>query len=169
MMAVHELGHVIGAVISGGVVERVVLHPLTISRTDVSPNPHPSFVVWLGPVIGCLFPLALAWSIPRRLMITHSVAKFFAGFCLVAKGTYIAIGSLDRIGDCGVMLDNGSPRWLLVAFGVVTVPVGLYVWHRIGSLRTFAKTPEIVSPRWAYALAFVLLAVVITELLLSPR
>ena len=35
MQAVHELGHAIGAWISGGHVERVVLHPLTISRTDV--------------------------------------------------------------------------------------------------------------------------------------
>jgi hypothetical protein len=31
MMAVHELGHVVGAVVTGGNVERVVLHPLTIS------------------------------------------------------------------------------------------------------------------------------------------
>jgi hypothetical protein len=55
MMAVHELGHVLGAVVTNGSVERVVLHPLTISRTDVSPNPHPTAVVWLGPVIGCVF------------------------------------------------------------------------------------------------------------------
>ncbi len=43
-MAVHELGHVIGAIGSGGSVSRVVLHPLTISRTDVSPNPGRSIV-----------------------------------------------------------------------------------------------------------------------------
>jgi len=45
MMAVHEFGHVVSAFASGGAVERVVLHPLTISRTDVSPNPNPSIVV----------------------------------------------------------------------------------------------------------------------------
>jgi hypothetical protein len=74
-MAVHELGHVIGAVISGGVVERVVLHPLTISRTDVSPNPHPGIVVWLGPVIGCLFPLALAWSVGGSKLLRPEGSK----------------------------------------------------------------------------------------------
>ena len=49
MMAFHEVGHVVGAVITGGTVERVVLHPLTISRTDVSPNPNPSNRCLAGP------------------------------------------------------------------------------------------------------------------------
>ena len=47
MMAVHELGHVVGALVTGGSIERMVLYPLAISRTDVSPNPHPAIVVWL--------------------------------------------------------------------------------------------------------------------------
>jgi len=33
MQAVHEFGHVLGAWLTGGRVERVVLSPLTISRT----------------------------------------------------------------------------------------------------------------------------------------
>ena len=45
MMATHELGHVLGAYISGGRVSQVVLHPLTISRTDLAHNPHPLLVV----------------------------------------------------------------------------------------------------------------------------
>ena len=36
MMAVHELGHVVGALATAGSIERVILSPLTISRTDVS-------------------------------------------------------------------------------------------------------------------------------------
>lgn len=45
MQAVHELGHFLGAVVSGGRVNQVVLHPLMISRTDVQPNPSPALVV----------------------------------------------------------------------------------------------------------------------------
>jgi hypothetical protein len=41
MMAIHELGHVMGAWLTGGRVERVVLHPLAISRTDLAHNPRP--------------------------------------------------------------------------------------------------------------------------------
>ena len=56
MMAVHELGHVIAAMMSGGTVVRIVLHPAAISRTDVSPNPFPLLVAWSGPILGSLIP-----------------------------------------------------------------------------------------------------------------
>jgi hypothetical protein len=59
MQAVHELGHVAGAWLTGGRVEKVVLHPLTISRTDLAHNPAPLLVVWAGPTVGVLLPLAL--------------------------------------------------------------------------------------------------------------
>ena len=36
MQAVHEAGHVLGARVTGGRVERIVLYPLTISRTDLA-------------------------------------------------------------------------------------------------------------------------------------
>ena len=51
MQAVHELGHVCGAWLTSGQVTRVVLDPLTISRTDLGLNPHPLIVVWAGPAI----------------------------------------------------------------------------------------------------------------------
>ncbi len=57
MQAVHELGHVLGASATGGTVTKVALHPLALSRTDVSPNPHPLLVVWAGPIVGALVPL----------------------------------------------------------------------------------------------------------------
>jgi len=63
MMAVHELGHIVGAVITGGDVVRVVLHPAAISRTDVSPNPSPLIVAWAGPVLGCLIPALMVLSL----------------------------------------------------------------------------------------------------------
>ena len=65
MQAVHESGHVIGAWLTGGQVAKVVLHPLTISRTDLVSDPFPLTVVWLGPLVGVLAPLA-AWAIRRR-------------------------------------------------------------------------------------------------------
>jgi hypothetical protein len=54
MMAVHEAGHVLGALLTGGTVKVVVLHPLTISCTVLSHNPHPLLVTRAGPVIGVL-------------------------------------------------------------------------------------------------------------------
>lgn len=132
MQAVHEAGHVLGAWLTGGRVAQVVLHPLTISRTDLDHNPHPLAVVWAGPLFGVLAPLAL-WLIATagRASVAF-LLRFFAGFCLVANGAYIGVGAFWRIGDCGEMLRIGSELWQLVLFGAVAIPAGLWLWHRQG-------------------------------------
>lgn len=132
MQAVHESGHVVAAWLTGGQVTKVVLHPLTISRTDVAPNPNPLLVVWAGPVVGVIAPLIVWGSAAWFHMPGAFVLRFFAGFCFIANGAYIAGGSLDRVGDCGEMLRHGSHLWQLWLFGAVTVPAGLWLWHRQG-------------------------------------
>ena len=169
MMAFHELGHVVGALVTGGNVERVVLHPLTISRTDVSPNPSPLIVVWLGPILGCLIPAACSWLVPRRLTVVRNIALFFVGFCLLANGSYIAFGSFDRAGDCGDMLQHGSPLWTLLLFGALTIPLGFYVWHRLGSVKQFWADPSLVEPKVAYSLLGALVVLLGVEFIISPR
>ena len=57
VQAVHEMGHIVAALATGGTVSQVVLHPLTISRTDLTENPHPLIVAWLGPLVGVAAPL----------------------------------------------------------------------------------------------------------------
>jgi hypothetical protein len=168
MMAVHEFGHVVGAFATGGRVERVILHPLTISRTDVSPNPYPSIVVWLGPILGCVIPVATWLAIPRRFQSARNIAMFFAGFCLLANGAYITFGSIDRVGDCGVMLQNGSPLWLLFTFGALTIPLGFYAWHCLGSVKLFISDPTHVDPSIAYTLLAALVLLLALEFTISP-
>jgi Peptidase M50B-like len=150
MQAVHEFGHVLGAWLTGGEVDRVVLHPLTISRTDLAHNPSPLLVVWAGPVVGVLLP-AVAWGVAAGLRLPGAfVLRFFAGFCLVANGAYIAGGSFDRIGDCGQMLRHGSPVWQLWLFGAVAVPAGLWLWHRQGVHFGLGPARGQVNPGVAY-------------------
>jgi hypothetical protein len=132
MQAVHECGHVLGAWLTGGHVERVVLHPLTISRTDVAPNPNPLLVVWAGPTVGVTMPLLL-WALTAVARLPGAfVLRFFSGFCLLANGLYIGVGSFERVGDCGEMLRYGSEPWQLWLFGVLAAPVGLWLWHGQG-------------------------------------
>jgi hypothetical protein len=132
MQVVHESGHAAGAWLTGGRVARVVLHPGTISRTDLSHNPHPLVVVWAGPLVGVLLPLALWGAAALARLGAAFVLRFFAGFCLVANGAYIAGGSFGGVGDCGEMLRHGSPIWLLWLFGAACAPAGLALWHRLG-------------------------------------
>jgi hypothetical protein len=154
--------------VTGGSVTRVVLYPLAISRTDVSPNPSPGVVVWAGPLAGSLLPLALL--MPARLPgIGRSMAQFFQGFCLIANGAYISLGSFDQVGDAGEMLRTGTPAGWLLLFGGITVPWGLLIWHRMGSLKAFLNNPDGVSDRLACGTATILAVMLVAEFLLSPR
>jgi hypothetical protein len=96
MQAAHESGHVLGALLTGGEIATVVLHPLTISRTEMIDNPHPSVVVWAGPLAGVMLPLIL-WGLFGVTGVPGAfVARFFAGFCLITNGAYLGAGSFPR-------------------------------------------------------------------------
>jgi hypothetical protein len=145
MQAVHEFGHVIGTWLTGGHVNRVILYPTVISRTDLSLNPHPLIVVWAGPLIGSLLPLGI-WGLAIALWRRGSyLFRFFAGFCLIANGAYIGIGSFYRIGDAGDMLRYGSSPWQLWLFGIVTIVTGLFLWNGLGAHFGFGRTKGQVS------------------------
>jgi hypothetical protein len=132
MQAAHELGHALAALVTGGEIAAVVLHPLTISHTELITNPHPLAVVWAGPLVGVLLPLGL-W---RLLAATGTsgafIARFFAGFCLIANGAYLGVGSFFGTGDCGEMLRQGSPAWILWIYGMVAIPMGFWLWNGQG-------------------------------------
>jgi hypothetical protein len=167
MQAVHELGHVVGAWLTGGQVARVVLHPLTISRTDLAQNPRPLVVAWTGPVLGVLLPLA-AWGGAVALRCPGAyLLRFFAGFCLIANGAYIGGGSFDHLGDAGDMLRHGSPRWLLWGFAGLTVPAGLWLWHRQGRHFGLGRAKAPVSGAAAYASLAAFLALVAIGLVMD--
>jgi hypothetical protein len=158
MQAVHESGHVLGAWITGGSVARVVLHPLTISRTDLVHNPSPLIVVWAGPVFGVATPL-LGWAAAAVARWPGAfVLRFFAGFCLLANGLYIGVGSLGRVGDCGEMLKHGSQAWMLWLFGAIAAPAGLWLWHGQGKHFGLGPGADRVRPGVAYACLVLCLA-----------
>lgn len=169
MMAIHELGHVASAVLSGGEVVRVVLHPLAISRTDVSPNPHPQFVAWGGALWGTLIPLAIAASAGGVAPRYAYLPRFFAGFCCVANGLYLAAGSLVGAGDAGDLVRHGAATWQLVAFGVPVTLLGFWLWNGLGPHFGLAVAGGVVDHKATIAVVLTLVAVVVLTGLFSPR
>ena len=147
MMLVHELGHVLGAWLTDGEVQKLVWHPLAISRTDVSPNPSPLLVVWAGPLFGALFPVAV-WVCLSRFRWSF-LLQFFAGFCLIANGAYIGYGSFEQVGDCREMLMQGTPIWVLWVWGAGHFAAGFLLWNGLGPRFGWGKEPEKVSWRLA--------------------
>jgi hypothetical protein len=167
MQAVHELGHVLHAAASGGRVNRVILHPQQISRTDVEPNPHPLFVAWGGPFWGSVIPLVLLVVAPPSLGNIRSLAQFFAGFCLIANGAYIGSGVVQPVGDAEQLLRYGSPVWTLGIFGVVTVGAGLWCWHRMMADHRDGRARIHADPFTSLSILALLVFVVALELALD--
>lgn len=160
MQAVHEFGHILHAWLSGGRVTRVILYPVEISRTDVSPNPHAQFVAWGGPVWGSVFPMAFFGTIRLLKQPRAWLAKFFAGFCLIANGGYLLGGSVYPAGDADVLLQEGAPSVALAAFGIVAAVGGLWIWNGLGTYFGLGKKAVPIDRRAAIgvALAAVVLA-----------
>jgi hypothetical protein len=167
MMAVHELGHVIGAYATGGRVARVVLHPLAISRTDLAHNPHPLIVAWSGPVIGVLLPLVVLGVFRLAGLPGRYLVRFFAGFCLIANGAYLGAGAWAGIGDAGDLLRLGTRIGWLLAFGLLTVPAGLFLWHGLGPHFGLGKGNARVEPGAVAASCGLLLAILVLQWLLG--
>jgi len=169
MQAVHELGHVVGAWLTKGEVTKVALHPCIISRTDIGHNPYPSVVVWTGPIVGAVLPLLafLAAKVCRSPGVY--LFRFFAGFCLIANGVYIAFGPAEGATDTGVMMQHGSPRWLMLVFGILTAPLGLYLWHRQGKYFGLGEADGKVSRRAAVVSVLLLVAIAGIELIVNSR
>jgi hypothetical protein len=169
MMAVHEFGHVLNAWLSGGVVTHVLLKPWTFSQTDVSPNPHPMFVAWGGVLWGCIFPVAF-WLLMRYAWKRYAyLAAWFAGFCLIANGTYIAAGSFlgGSTDDGGVILHLGGSPWLLVAYGLPAALAGLWLWHDLGIHFGIGRTKGEVDRRAALAMTVLWMFILATEILFA--
>ena len=170
MMAVHEAGHLIHARLSGATVVRVVLHPLALSRTDLAANPHPLLVAWGGVVWGCLIPLALLALVRAAAKPCTWPARFFAAFCLIANGAYLAGGSMFAPGggdDAGVLLAHGAARWQLVAFGVPAVVAGLWLLDGLGPHFGLGPARGKVDRRAALAVAVALAVLIVLELIVS--
>lgn len=167
MMVVHELGHVVHAWLSGGRVTKVVLHPLAISRTDISPNPSPNFVAWGGAIWGCLLPLLARQTLGKRYTLTKPLLTFFAGFCLVANGAYLAVGGWFAIGDARDLLATGTSKWLLLSFGLVCVPCGFWLWNGLGPAFGLGSDGRPVQARLALTVLVATIVLAGVELLLS--
>lgn len=161
MQAVHELGHVLCAWATGATVTGVFLDPFSFSRTDVTGGRYSLVVVWGGPLLGAGLPL-LTWLGGVKVKFNGSyLLRFFTGFCLVANGLYVGIGSFERAGDPGDMLRLGTPVWLLWAFGAAAVPAGLRIWHNLGSAFGLGPGAVAVSRRAAYGCLAVVLGWVV--------
>ncbi len=164
MQVVHEAGHVLHLLASGGSVEQLMLHPLAISHTLPATNPCPLATVVGGPLWGVMIPLLLWWIVARWIPARRYLAAFFAGFCLVANGAYLAGDAILQGGDGRELVLQQVPPWTLVAGGLLLVTGGFYVWHGLGPHFGLGKRPQLVNPADALIMAACLGLLIAAEL-----
>jgi len=167
-MIVHEFGHVMAAWVTGGSVNRVVLHPLQISWTSFSRNPHPQIVAWGGPIVGSLLPVLFLTMAGLFRFPGVYLFRFFAGFCLIANGLYLLVDSFGRGGDGGTLIRSGALQWQLLLFGIVGTPIGFWLWHGLGPQFGLGNASGRVSGAATLVSLALLALTVLTELLLYP-
>jgi hypothetical protein len=167
MQVLHELGHVLGAVLTGGQVSHVLLKPWAFSRTDLVTNPHPRFVAWAGIIAGIAFPLAI-WTASRKMLPgTTPCLRFFAGFCMVATGAYMIGGTIFNAGDPADLGVLGMPAWRMIATGGMALAAGLATWNGLAGKLGFGRGGKTVSRAAAMTSSAILIVLVIVELLIS--
>lgn len=168
-MLVHEFGHVIGAVATGGRVDGVVLPAVGFSQTLIGGEPHMLITIWAGPLVGVLLPLAVyAGWLAGRLPGDY-VWRFFCGVCLVLNGAYLAFGTINNAGDVGDLLFYGAAKWQLWFFGAVTMPTGMWMWRGIGAHFGLGAARGRVQPMAAYTCAGLLVLLVVVMRIASGQ
>ncbi|MCC9658750.1 hypothetical protein [Rhodopirellula halodulae] len=126
MIESHEFGHLIGGWVSGATLVTVDLAPWRLPYSIHAPDPNPLVTLWAGPVLGVLVPVTTA------MLLGHRFAWFLANFCLLANGTYMAVGWFagDAQLDSSRLLQNGTPAWLLGLYCFATIPLGYHRFRR---------------------------------------
>ncbi len=131
-MCLHELGHILSAMVNGGRIEKITLLPWRFSQTVISGSSNPLMDAWMGCVVGAVLPCLILFFIRRikNKRYLHVYFGVFSGFCCVGNGAYLGLGWMDRVGDAGDILRYGGSVLGMIFFGVVSVSLGFYLWHR---------------------------------------
>jgi hypothetical protein len=171
MQLLHELGHLVAAWWLGIEVVRFHFGLLTISHTMLNDSGQTQAtllaVTWAGPLAGMLLPLAI-WGIISMCQFQEAfLARFLAGFCLVANGCYLLCGPADGYADTGVLLANGAMRWQLITVGIIGVIPGFLLWNRQGSNFGIGQTPRPIRWKSVVVSAICLVVIVLFALFLT--
>ncbi|MDP1799657.1 MAG: hypothetical protein Q8K78_19345 [Planctomycetaceae bacterium] len=126
MTVTHECGHIVGGWLGGGTLIHAELRPWHLPHSLLEPDPHPLLTVWSGPLLGVIVPVLMALIIRRRWM------WFFADFCLLANGAYLATGWIagDRYLDTQRLFDAGAWRVSVVVYCAITIGIGYVRFRR---------------------------------------
>lgn len=138
MTQVHEWGHIVAGICSGGKLVSYDLIPWHLPYSFFEPNPHPLFTLWCGPILGVVLPLLAA------CLIRHPYAWFVSHFCCAANGSYLALAwiSGDRLLDTPKLLEHGASPWSIIGYCLITLSLGYLGLRNSVRLVLTSKSPQ---------------------------
>lgn len=168
MLALHMTGHLIYAALSGAEVYQAQLHPLSPSAEPrMFANPSPLLVAWGGSIWGAAIPLLILWVVRASRPNLAYLATFFAGFCLVANGAHLAIGTFIPAGDARQLLWLGAPQWLLVGLGFPVMIAGIGLFNGLGKMFGMGVEQGRVNRLHAWGVTLAWIAISAVEFVLA--
>ncbi len=158
MTLTHELGHVIGGVLSGATVSRLELRPWHLPHSLYLHDKHPMVTLWAGPVLSCVVPIAAA------MLIRRPAIWFIAWFSLLANAAYLILGYFagDAELDSSKMVDAGTHPMALIAISAIPLVVG-YVGFRKSCIDLMSGETETMTSRNYWISAVSLAAVLVLQ------
>jgi hypothetical protein len=124
-------------------------------------------VAWGGAIWGTGIPLTLLALVRITARPFTYLAAFFAGFCCLTNGLYLAAGSFGGVGDAGDLLRHGAARWELWLFGVPVSILGLWLRNGLGPHFGFGPANGKIDSRVVVGLGVALAIIALLEILLA--
>jgi len=117
----YEFGHALSVWLSGGSVRSWCGHPLQLSWTSFSRNPHPQLVAWGGPIWGALLPVV--FSVSRDGFARRPLPLSCSSPALSDRQWAVHVGGcIGLVVTGGRWWRSGAAPWELQLFGVVVTP-----------------------------------------------
>ena len=126
MTFTHELGHIVAGFCCGGTLKAVELWPWQLPYSFFEPDPLPLVTLWGGLLSGVLVPVAVALIAKREWI------WFFAHFCVLANGVYIATAWFagDRYLDTPRLLEHDASPISIAIYCILTIGFGYLGFRR---------------------------------------
>lgn len=146
--ALHELGHAIALWVTGGVVERITLHPFSWSYTYYGSTPnYPIATTAAGIVFGTFSALALVALVWRFRNQPWTFIFIMTGIAATAiNGLYAIVDPILLSGGDGTTLvRQGVPKFLIIGVGVLLLVNSILL--AVATLPLFIKPNDTLLSR----------------------
>lgn len=157
---IHESGHALNAVLTGGSLNKITMSPLSWCYTWTSGG-NRIFVIWGGFLWQTIIPIVLLFLCFKSRIALY--ALFLALVSFAESGIYMIAGAAAGIGDGGSLVKLGTPPFILITVGGIlllcclplSLPIGVLLG--IGQKQTsFISTMMVLMPIQMYLLAMLI-------------